>query len=96
MANASAAEASHLCYWLKNDVTPSALPQKILLAGLLTNTEALMPHYILQLLEFVASALPGSTFVSVYESGSTDRTGKTARHAEPGARAHSLQCYYMP
>lgn len=77
LANASAAEASHLCYWLKNDVMPSALPQKVLLAGLLTNTEALMPHYILQLLEFVASALPGSTFVSVYESGSTDRTGKT-------------------
>lgn len=66
-----------LCQWLKNDVpAPSTSPQQsVLLAGLLTSNEALMPHYILQLLEYVAAKPAESVFVSIFESGSTDRTG---------------------
>lgn len=66
-----------LCQWLKGDVpAASTSPQQsVLLAGLLTSNEALMPHYILQLLEFVAAKPADSVFVSLYESGSTDRTG---------------------
>ena len=49
--------------------------QRVLVAGLLTNAEALMPHFLLQLLEFASSMPAGHVFISVYESGSTDKTG---------------------
>ena len=75
LAGASGASTSQLCHWLKNDVTKPKGQQKVLVAGLLSNTEALMPHYILQLLEFAASMPAGSVFVSIYESGSKDNTG---------------------
>lgn len=75
LATLSAATDLQLCDWLKEDVMPSARPQKVFVAGLLTNTEALMPHYVLQLLEFSVSLPTGSIFVSIYESGSTDSTG---------------------
>ena len=75
LATSSAAPHLQLCDWLKEDIMPSARPQKVFVAGLLTNTEALMPHYVLQLLEFSVSLPSGSIFVSIYESGSTDSTG---------------------
>lgn len=66
-----------LCQWLKHDVPAAAISpqQSVLLAGLLTSNEALMPQYILQLLEYLAAKPAESVFVSIYESGSTDRTG---------------------
>ena len=88
--NTSVATSSHLCSWLRNDLPPTTISpqQTVFLAGLLTNNEALMPHYILQLLEF-ASAMPaGSLFVSIYESGSTDRTGDPMTHMHPVTHTH--------
>jgi hypothetical protein len=82
LATSSAATDLQLCDWLKEDVMPSARPQKVFVAGLLTNTEALMPHYVLQLLEFSVSLPTGSLFVSIYESGSTDSTGDRSCHAQ--------------
>ncbi len=76
LATSFAATHSQLCHWLKEDITPSVRPQKVFVAGLMTNTEALMPHYILQLLELSVSLPSGSIFLSVYESGSTDSTGE--------------------
>ncbi len=82
LATSSAATDLQLCDWLKEDVMPSARPQKVFVAGLLTNTEALMPHYVLQLLEFSVSLPTGSIFVSIYESGSTDSTGDRSCHTQ--------------
>lgn len=48
---------------------------RLLLANNLHNNEQLMPHYITQMLRLLALLPPGSAFVSVYESGSKDRTG---------------------
>ena len=50
--------------------------KRIFIASNLHNNAALMPHYITQLLLSVVSLTPGDTFVSLYESGSTDGTGK--------------------
>ncbi len=82
LATSSAATDLQLCDWLKEDVMPSARPQKVFVAGLLTNTEALMPHYVLQLLEFSVSLPTGSIFVSIYESGSTDSTGDKSYYVQ--------------
>ncbi|DBA84575.1 TPA: hypothetical protein ACH3X2_006155 [Trebouxia sp. C0005] len=79
LATSSAATHLQLCHWLTEDIMPSARPQKSFVAGLLTNTEALMPHYVLQLLQFSISLPSGSIFVSMYESGSTDSTGSWLR-----------------
>ncbi len=49
--------------------------KKIFIASDLHNNAALMPHYITQLLLSVVSLTPGDTFVSLYESGSSDATG---------------------
>lgn len=49
--------------------------EKVLIAANLHNSVALMPHYSLQLLALLAVRPPGSTFLSVYESGSSDATG---------------------
>ena len=76
-------KSSHqLCHWLRNDLPITSIsPQRtVFLAGLLTNNEALMPHYILQLLEFASVMPAASLFVSVYESGSTDKTGDPILH----------------
>ena len=82
LAISSAATHLQLCDWLKEDIMPSARPQKVFVAGLLTNTEALMPHYVLQLLKFSVSLPSGSIFVSMYESGSTDSTGDRSCYAQ--------------
>ena len=50
--------------------------KRIFIASNLHNNAALMPHYITQLLLSVVSLTPGDTFVSLYESGSADATGK--------------------
>ena len=80
LQGASDDQPSQLCHWLKDDIPAAAISpqQSVLLAGLLTNNEALMPHYILQLLQFVVAKPVDKLFVSIYESGSTDKTGKTA------------------
>lgn len=72
-------QPTQLCHWLKDDIPAAAISpqQSVLLAGLLTNNEALMPHYILQLLQFVVAKPADSLFVSMYESGSKDKTGQT-------------------
>lgn len=49
--------------------------QRILLASNLHNNEELLPHYILQLLQLIVNLPAGSSYVSIYESGSTDQTG---------------------
>ncbi|KAK9806939.1 hypothetical protein WJX72_008114 [[Myrmecia] bisecta] len=45
-----------------------------LVAANLHNSEPLMPHFIVQLLGFLAALNPRAMFVSIYESGSTDKT----------------------
>ena len=59
------------------DPTLPAPPRnrRIFIASNLHNNAALMPHYITQLLLSVVSLTPEATFVSLYESGSTDATG---------------------
>lgn len=49
--------------------------QKYLLAADMHNNEALLPHFMAQLLHFLSVMPQGSVFVSLYESGSTDSTG---------------------
>ena len=61
-------------------VTDPTLPeslggQRIFLASNLHNNEDLLPHYILQLLQLIVRLPVGSSYVSIYESGSTDETG---------------------
>ena len=51
---------------------------RLLLANNLHNNEALMPHYISQMLRLLALLPPGSAYVSIYESGSKDQTGARA------------------
>ena len=81
----SAELAPQLCQWLKNDIPVPRVSsqQKVFLAGLLTDNEALMPHYTMQLLEYVTARPACTTFVSIYESGSTDRTGTAATCFQP-------------
>ena len=59
--------------------------KKIFIASNLHNNAALMPHYITQLLLSVVSLTPGDTFVSLYESGSTDATGRLGFRAATSA-----------
>ena len=40
------------------------------------NNEEVLPHFILQLIHLFAVLPPETAFLSVYESGSTDSTGK--------------------
>ena len=61
-------------------VTDPTLPeslggQRIFFASNLHNNEDLLPHYILQLLQLIVRLPVGSSYVSIYESGSTDETG---------------------
>lgn len=56
------------------------------LASNLHNNEDLLPHYILQLLQLIVSLPVGSSYVSIYESGSTDQTGGNLQ------RPMSLRC----
>ena len=49
--------------------------QRIFFASNLHNNEDLLPHYILQLLQLILRLPVGSSYVSIYESGSTDQTG---------------------
>ncbi len=62
--------------------------QRVLLASNLHNNEDLLPHYILQLLQLIVSLPVGSSYVSIYESGSTDQTGQNLQK--------SLPLRYMP
>ena len=60
--------------------------QRVFLASNLHNNEDLLPHYILQLLQLIVSLPIGSSYVSIYESGSTDQTGGNLQ------RLMSLRC----
>jgi alpha-1,3-mannosyltransferase len=57
----------------------------VLLASNLHQNEALLPHYILQLLELLVGIPQGSAHVSIYESGSTDKTGGVM-HTSPASQ----------
>ena len=50
--------------------------QKVLLAANMHNNEDLLPHFTLQILHFLTSVPFGSSFLSIYESGSIDSTGQ--------------------
>lgn len=61
-----------------------SLPQipegkRFFIASNLHNNEKLLPHFTLQLLSLLQQLPKGSTYVSIYESGSTDRTGVFSR-----------------
>ncbi len=62
---------------------------RLLIANNLHNSEVLMPHFVTQMLRLLALLPRGSAFVSIYESGSKDRTG-----ARPGVlrRLNPLPC----
>lgn len=51
--------------------------QRIFFASNLRDNAPLMPHYITQMLFTVTTLSPGSAFVSIYESGSSDATGRS-------------------
>lgn len=66
------------CPWdpsLEADL-PLLKGQKYLIAANFRNNEELLPHLIVQLWHLLAILPQGSAFVSIYESGSTDSTGK--------------------
>ncbi len=50
-------------------------PRQVLLAANLRDAEALLPHFILQLLQLLAVLPRDAAFLSIYESGSSDATG---------------------
>lgn len=61
-------------------ISDPSLPQipegkRFFIASNLHNNEQLLPHFTLQLLSLLQQLPKGSTYVSIYESGSTDRTG---------------------
>lgn len=62
--------------------------QKYLLAADMNNNEALLPHFMSQLLHFLSVMPQGSVFVSLYESGSTDSTG-ISHHLAASLYEHS-------
>lgn len=67
------------CVW--DSTLPTRLPEsvgKVLIAANMYDNEAVAPHFVLQLLKLVARFPRGRIFVSVYESGSKDATGKAA------------------
>lgn len=65
--------------------------QRVFLASNLHNNEDLLPHYILQLLQLIVSLPVGSSYVSIYESGSTDQTGGDLQRAHVTA-LHAICC----
>ena len=54
--------------------------QKVLLAANMHNNEELLPHYITQLTHLLSVLPPGSAFLSIYESDSSDSTGTCLKH----------------
>ena len=52
--------------------------KRVLLAANMHDNEELLPHYVAQLIHVLALLPPGSAFLSIYESGSTDATGQPA------------------
>lgn len=65
------------CTWDRSlPVSNIAAQGKVLLAANMRNNEDLLPHFSLQLLQLLAALPHRSAFVSIYESGSTDNTGK--------------------
>ena len=73
------------------------------------NNEEVLPHFILQLIHLFAVLPPETAFLSIYESGSTDNTGKltvtTLLHAfsarkrslfaECGSLVAATKCLYV-
>ena len=94
VADAFNITSTQLCHWLEDDVTLFNTQQRVLVAGLLTNTEALMPHYVLQLLKYATAMPPGGVFVTMYESGSTDLTGLSAALKLMQPVQLQQQCYW--
>ena len=61
--------------WEDPTLPPLPAGQHVFLASNLHDNEALLPHFSLQLLRLLVAAPQGSCYVSIYESGSGDRTG---------------------
>ena len=74
---AIAARASANAVQCINDPSLPQIPEgkRYFIASNLHNNEKLLPHFTLQLLGLLQQLPKGSTYVSIYESGSTDRTG---------------------
>ena len=80
LADLSVAQPVIDCAWDPTlHTTFGAADQKYLLAADIHNNEELLPHYIIQLVHLLTVMPHGSTFLSVYESGSTDSTGACMR-----------------
>lgn len=71
--------------------------KKVLLAANMHNNEDLLPHYITQLTHLLSVLPAGSTFLSIYESDSSDSTGVcsscSALCNEPIVMPHSLSVH---
>ena len=85
------------CSYLADETQPSAFnntavaKQQHFVAANMKDNEAVMPHFIYQLMQLVLAApTPTTYFVSVYESGSRDKTGT---HQANLSRQH---CHYSP
>lgn len=89
----SVAFESQLCPGLGTDKEMPDLRHSILIAALLSNNEALMPHFLLQILQLVANTPVDKVFVSLYESSSSDRTGKLCCAL---AHPRSSSCFVLP
>lgn len=65
------------CHWdatLETDLR-KLKGKKFMVAANFRNNEELLPHVIVQLWHLLAILPQGSTFLSIYESGSEDSTG---------------------
>lgn len=58
---------------------PAPAGARLFIASNLHDNEPLLPHYTLQLLQLLVALPPNSAYVSLYESGSADRTGARAK-----------------
>ena len=64
------------------DSLPAAAPaQRVFIAADVINSAHLMPHFITQLLLTTVTLNAQTTFLSIYESGSTDATGAVLRQS---------------
>ena len=65
---------------------------RVLLAANMHNNEELLPHYLAQLIHVLSLLPPGSAFLSIYESGSTDATGAWCTGLPADAKKLCLLC----
>ena len=61
----------------------AASAQRVLIAADVIDSAHLMPHFLTQLLLTAVTLDSHATFISIYESGSTDATGTVLHHTSP-------------